>query len=73
MSQHHERANNINTNRTRDDNGVLSQKRGDTLVGSLEREYDVDSGARSNMRLDTLPERTGLTAIDELLRHARKR
>jgi hypothetical protein len=72
MGQHHQRATGMHTDRTRDANSGLRQKRGDTLVGNIEREYDVDFGVRSDMRLDTLREQTGLTSIDDLLRHARR-
>jgi hypothetical protein len=58
--------------RTRADNGQLRQKRGDTLVGNLEREYDVDFGVRSDMQLGTLRDRTGLTSIDALVSKARQ-
>jgi hypothetical protein len=72
MGQHHQRATGMHTDRTRDDNGELRQKRGDTLVGNIEREYGVDFGARSDMRLDTLREHTGLTSIEDLVRNARR-
>jgi hypothetical protein len=71
MGQHHERPTGMHTNRTRDDDGQLRQKRGDTLVGNIEQEYGVDFGVRSDMRLDTLRERTGLTSIEDLVRQAR--
>jgi hypothetical protein len=72
MGQHHQRATGMHTDRTRDDDGELRQKRGDTLVGNIEREYGVDFGVRSDMRLDTLRDQTGLTSIEDLLRHARR-
>ncbi|MGO9319682.1 MAG: hypothetical protein ACLQBY_02600 [Solirubrobacteraceae bacterium] len=72
MSEHHERAKNMHTDRTRDNDGELRQKRGDTRVGNIEREYGVDFGVRSDMRLDTLRERTGLNSIEDLLSQARK-
>lgn len=72
MGQHHERAKGMHTDRTRDDNGELRQKRGDTLVGNIEREYDVDFHVRGDMRLDTLRQQTGLTSIPDLLKHARE-
>jgi len=72
MGQHHQRATGMHTDRTRDDNGELRQKRGDTLVGNIEREYGVDFGVRSDMRLDTLRDQTGLTSIEDLLRDARR-
>jgi hypothetical protein len=47
--------------RCRDLDGEIRQKRGDTLVGTLRKTYGADfaPGARSDMRLDTLRERTG--------------
>jgi hypothetical protein len=72
MGTHHPQATGMHTNRTRDEDGELRQKRGDTKVGNIEREYDVDFGVRSDMRLDTLRQQTGLTSIRELLRHARE-
>jgi hypothetical protein len=44
MGKTHQPATGMNPNRTRDDNGQLRQKRADTLVGNIEREYDVDFG-----------------------------
>ncbi len=72
MTDHHQRAKNMHTDRTRDDNGELRQKRGDTHVGNVEKEYGVDFGVRSDMRLDTLREQTGLTSIEDLVRQARR-
>jgi len=68
--KHHPLPSGMNTDRTRDDDGRLRQKRGDTLVGNIEREYDIDFGVRSDMRLDTPREQTGLSSIEDLLRHA---
>jgi hypothetical protein len=47
--------------RCRDLDGEIRQKRGDTLVGTLRKTYGPDfaAGARSDMRLETLRERTG--------------
>jgi hypothetical protein len=61
----------MHTDRSRDANGQLRHKRGDTLVGNIEREYGVDFGVRSDMRLDTLRGKTGLTSMEGLLRRAR--
>jgi hypothetical protein len=35
--------------RNRNENGELRQKRGDTHVGTIERIYGIDLGARSDM------------------------
>jgi hypothetical protein len=72
MSQHHERPTGMHTNRTRDDDGRLRQKRGDTHVGNIEREYGVDFDVRDDMHLQTLRDKTGLTSIEDLVRQARK-
>jgi hypothetical protein len=72
MSERHQQATGMNTDRTRDENGRLRQKRADTLVGTVEREYGVDFGVRSDMHLGTLRDRTGLTAIDVLVSKARR-
>jgi hypothetical protein len=47
--------------RTRDNDGEIRQKRGDTLVGTLRKKYGPDfaPSVRSDMRLDTLRKRTG--------------
>jgi hypothetical protein len=72
MGRKHQPATGMNTDRTRDENGRLRQKRADTLVGTLEREYNVDFGARSDMHLGTLRARTGLTPINALVGKARR-
>lgn len=61
----------MHTDRTRDEDGELRRKRGDTLVRTLEQQYGVDFGVRGDMRLDTLRGRTGAASIEELLRHGR--
>jgi hypothetical protein len=47
--------------RSRDANGQIREKRGDTLVDTLRKEYGPEfaPGVRSDTRLDTLRERTG--------------
>lgn len=71
MAHHHEKATSMHTDRTRDEDGELRRKRGDTLVRTLEQQYGVDFGVRGDMRLDTLRGRTGAASIEELLRHGR--
>lgn len=53
--------------RSRNEDGELRQKRGDTHVGTIEEQYGVDFGVRSDMKLDTLRERLGATSIDDLI------
>ena len=58
--------------RSRDENGQLHEKRGDTLIRTIEEQYDVDLGVRGDMRLDTYRERTGLNSIKEIIEDARR-
>jgi hypothetical protein len=71
MAHHHERPVGMHTDRTRDDDGRLRQKRGDTHIGNIEREYGVDFGVRDDMHLQTLRAKTGLTSIEDLVQQAR--
>lgn len=48
--------------------GQLRQRRGDTHAGTIEQEYGVDLGVRSDTRLDTLRQRTGETSIADIIR-----
>jgi hypothetical protein len=57
--------------RSRNADGQLRQKRGDTHVGSIEDEYGVDFGVRSDMHLGTLLRREEVESLDELLRRQR--
>lgn len=59
-------------NRSRDENGELHRKRDDTLVRTLEKEYDVDLGRRGDMRLGTLRQETGIDDVKDIIEQARK-
>jgi hypothetical protein len=54
---------------------AIRQKRGDTLVGTLRDMYGSDfaPGARSDMRLDTLLDRTGAQSLTDLIHGNRRR
>jgi hypothetical protein len=54
-------------NRSRNENGQFRRKRGDTEVGTIEREYGRDFGALSDMHLRTLLECEGAGSLHELL------
>lgn len=54
-------------NRSRDENGELRRKRGDTHVGTIEQTYDRDFDVRSDMHLSTLLEREGVESLNDLL------
>jgi hypothetical protein len=56
--------------RTRDNDGEIRQKRGDTLVKTLRKTYGPDfaPGVRSDMRLDTLRERAHGESLSKLVK-----
>jgi len=56
--------------RCRDNNGEIRQKNGATRVGTLREMYGEDfaRGVRSDMKLDTLLDRTGTASLSQLLK-----
>ena len=60
--------------RSRDEDGRIRKKRGDTKVGTLRKIYgeEFGEGMRSDARLDTLLRRKGMDSLDEYLRHSGK-
>jgi hypothetical protein len=60
--------------RCRDSDGEIRRKRGDTLVGTLRGDYGLNfaPGARSDMRLDTLLNRTGSASLSDYLKNQKK-
>ncbi|MGH8371724.1 MAG: hypothetical protein ACRETO_03205 [Gammaproteobacteria bacterium] len=56
--------------RSRDKDGEIRHKRGDTLVGTLRDTYGPDfaSEYRSDTRLDTLLDREGCATLDQYLK-----
>jgi hypothetical protein len=59
-------------NRSRNEDGQLRRKRGDTHIGTIEEEYGVDLGQRSDMHLETLLKQRGAESLDNLLRKDEK-
>ena len=55
--------------RMRDENGEIHRKRGDTHVGTVENEYNVNLGVRSDMRLDNFLEQKGYDSLTQALRN----
>ena len=47
--------------------GRLRRKRGDTDVGTIEEQYGMDFGVRSDMNLGTLLKQRGAESLSELL------
>lgn len=56
--------------RCRDGNGEIRRKNGNTLVGTLRHTYgdDFAKGARSDMKLSTLLDRSGAASLSELIK-----
>ncbi len=54
--------------RMRDQNGEIREKRSDTHVGTIEKEYGKDFGVRADMQLGTLLKREGVESLHELLK-----
>ena len=59
--------------RCRDQNGEIRHKNGATRVGTLRQTYGdtFAAGVRSDMKLDTLLERTGSNSLSQLLKKRR--
>ena len=59
--------------RCRDENGEIRRKRGDTLVGTLRREYgdDFANDFRSDAKLETVLRETNSRSLSDYLKHKR--
>lgn len=55
-------------NRTRAKSGSYKAKRSDTKVGTIEKQYGVDLGVRSDMRLGTYLGRKGYKSLSSMLK-----
>ena len=50
----------------------IRQKRGDTLVKTIEKKYGVDLGYRSDAQLHTVLKKEGLPSLSKLLKMTQK-
>ncbi|MFZ2039000.1 MAG: hypothetical protein WAV11_03650 [Minisyncoccia bacterium] len=57
----------MNGYRSRNTNGPLREKRGDTNVETIEKQYNRDFGVRGDMHLDTLLDKKGYNSLNDLL------
>lgn len=57
--------------RARNITGELRRKRGDTQVGTIEEQYHVDFGVRSDMKLETLRDLYSEDEIAKLIKKSR--
>ena len=53
--------------RSRDENGQLRDKRDDTHMGTIEKQYGRNFGVRSDMELGTFLEQNGFKSLHELV------
>ncbi len=53
--------------RSRNETGLLRQKRSDTLVGSIEKQYGIDLGVRGDMEWGTYKSLTGVKSLNDLI------
>jgi hypothetical protein len=53
--------------RSRNEDGELRQKRGDTHVATIEKQYGRDFDVRSDMHLSTLLEWVGVVSLNDLI------
>lgn len=53
--------------RSRTKDGTLREKRGDTHIGTIEKQYDLDFAVRSDMRLDTFLKKNNLNSLNDLI------
>lgn len=53
--------------RSRDKNGQLRDKRDDTHIGTIEKQYGIDLGVRSDMQLGTYLKREGIKSLNDLI------
>jgi hypothetical protein len=57
--------------RSRDKDGEIREKRGDTLLKNIRDDYPVLNRFNGNMRLDTLRDKLDVDSLDEALRTLR--
>jgi hypothetical protein len=55
----------------RNKNGQFRKKRGDTKMGSIENEYGVDFGVRSDKKLENYLDDEGLSSLSEAVKKAK--
>ena len=53
--------------RSRNEDGELRQKRGDTHIGTIEKQYGRDFDVRSDNHLSKLLEQEGVASLNDLI------
>ena len=57
----------MNGCRSRNQNGLLRDKRDDTQMGTIEKQYNRDFGVRSDMQLGTYLKQKGVDSLNDLI------
>jgi hypothetical protein len=60
------------SDRQQTERGQIRKKRGDTLIRTIEKEYDVDFGVRSDTKLATYLKDSGVPSLSKALKKIRK-
>ena len=58
--------------RSRNEDGQLRNKRDDTLIRTIEKQYGIDLGVRSDMKLGTYQEKTGAKSLNDIVHSTQK-
>lgn len=66
MSRHND-APGMRGYRSRNKDGQLRDKRDDTLIGTIEKKYDLDLGVRSDMKLGNYLKETGYKSLNDIV------
>ena len=53
--------------RSRNSNGLLRDKRDDTHMGTIEKQYDIDLSVRSDMHLGTYLKEHNIKSLNDLI------
>ena len=59
--------------RSRNEDGRLRDKRDDTLIRTIEKQYKIDLGVRADMKLGTYQEKTGAQSLNDIVHNEVKR
>lgn len=53
--------------RSRTKDGTLREKRSDTHIGTIEKQYGIDLGVRSDMHLGTYLDKNNVASLNDLI------
>ena len=53
--------------RGRNNDGALRKKRSDTFIGTIEKQYEIDLGVRSDMHLGNYLKKNNIVSLNDLI------